>query len=450
MSADPRKEETYYLIYNGQQFAVVRENIRLNSRLLRRMVDDSPKNIRIDGELPESSFREFARAMNGEDFDMTIENIDDLINFGEQFQTMKLLEILYEEKEQLSSPENILLKAVDNYRKKIPIDNYIPRIAENITLLIQVPQLSLFPVSIIQRIFEREECKPKNQGDVLKFFEALLDLKAKSENPSVLFKFVDFTKLGFEEIEHLLSIPKLSKKEIIEQISKAACSIIDISRSEADFNGESIKKKNEEIEEMKDKINVLESHKESIEKHKAAAHRRLEEARKKKHDAQLRMRDVEIQFRRSCQNSVIPALPKVNKTTTRRRPNRFVEWANAGFPDEGPTPKQVSDEKGKKATKPVSQPLSTIKVEAPSTKLSKVYDPSDSYVPKEPTPQVIPPEGHLFKVEKPAFPTATYTPSFNAPPPRPSSTSSITIERPKSNSGPIISIQRPDKKTDGA
>ena len=443
------ENQKYEIHYNNRTYTVNKEDVCLSSRLLRKMVEESPNFLEMEADIDPVHFETFLNVIQGKDFEFTPENIEDIKSLADAYQVKKLLAVIRDQEPLILSPENILMNAINLTRNKQSIDKYIPVLASNISKLINIPQLSLLPVEEIDKIFSAPECNPKDQAAVIRFFEALLTLKnQKKENSSFLFHHIDFTKLNFEDIEHILSIRDLRKSDIIDQISETATKLIEIISAEATQNEEQINNQQNEITEMEAKIKQINSQKESIEKHHSRAKRRYEEACQKVKENRGYMFDVERKLS-IVKGAPIPPQVQPSTETTRKRANRFVEWCEADFPDEGPTPKvptrstvpkrTISNPMREKQTvirpmqaiRPVSFPTSTaanIKIEKPKTKITNTYSPisqtpaaPSSISVQPPYKPVVEPQSHSssIKVEKP-------------PKPLPAQISGIKIEKPNS------------------
>ena len=430
----------YEIHHNGHIYRVNKELVTLSSRLLRNNIDQSPKYLELQADVSSVNFETFLNAIQGKDFEVTIDNIDDLKMLAEGFQVKKLLSILEIEEQEIRSPENILSKAIDLARQNQPIDKFIPIIARNISKLVKVPQLSLLPLDAIDQIFSHEECCPRDQASVIKFFEALLTLKQqKKENPSFLFKHINFTQLGFEDIEHILSIPNLRKSDVIDQITETAIKLIEIISAEAADNEEKINNQKNETREMEEKIRAINNQRESIQKHHARAKKRLDDAVEQVKQNRSYMIDVEKRLN-TVRGAAIPPQVQPSTEKKRKRPNRFVEWCDNGFPEEGPTPKPAPRPANLKRKMSASITQRTIGPMHAIKPIRSNSNPVQTQQTQAPTVSI--------KVEKPQIKLSQYSSPPAAPAPAPAKNMpAIKIERAQRENVSIggIKIEKADK-----
>lgn len=358
--------EGFTIIYNGHEFHVNKEYISLQSKVFRHLLKDQPKVLRLEGKFKIDSFNQFLKAIQGQEFNTTIENCDDIIKIAEEYQIKNLVRLMEEERERLFAPDNILLLAIQSHRENKPIQPFIKHLAQNISLMVTIPNFALLPVKVIDQVFSHPDCHPKSQGDLIRLFEALLEFK-KKEDPSVLFNHIDFSQLSFEEMEHFLNISKLDKKAVINQVAKSSLTLMDIIRSEEEGNKDDVAKVQELIDDLKDQIDSITKMKAKIDSHAQQAARRLDVSKEKISKSKSYMVEVEKKLTQTCAKATIPGLPRpapVNK----HRPNLYIEWCQNGFKEGGPEPRKPPVKKTKTIAKNVYI-TSQFKIEAPICKV---------------------------------------------------------------------------------
>ncbi|EAX97421.1 hypothetical protein TVAG_438000 [Trichomonas vaginalis G3] len=360
------QKETYTIIYQNKSIPVNKEYISLQSKVFRRLIKENPKTLRLNGGYPFDSFNQFLRAIQGMEFNTTVENCDDIIKIAQEYQIKNLVTLMEQERERLFAPENILLLAIQSNREHKSVLPYIPFLAQNISQMVKIPTFALLPVKLIDQIFSHDDCHPDNQGDLIRFFEALLDFKQK-EDPSILFNHIDFGKVSFEEMDHFLNIPKLNKKAVIQKVANASLVLMDIIRSEEEGNKDTIGKTQEIVDDLKYQIDYITKAQEKIVKHQQSATRRLESAKEDVAKSIAYMRKVEAKLRQTCTRSSIPGMPKLQPVPP-HRPNIFIEWCQNGFSEDGPSKRPPPPKKTKTISKNVYV-TSQIKIEAPAVKI---------------------------------------------------------------------------------
>ena len=194
----------FNLIFAGRKFPVSKYKLSLLSPKFRNLIENDSQisSLEIHEKTTTSIFQQFIKAAQGEEFDLTVQNANDLLNLSKSWE----IEALSSQIEDFMKSNSIEPKApeADN------IDDLIEILAKNIDKTVRIPSFAYLPLDTINKVLTNENMKCNDNHSLLLFVLKLLDLHGQKATKLALS--IDLTKLPANDICQLLDHPNLDKQ----------------------------------------------------------------------------------------------------------------------------------------------------------------------------------------------------------------------------------------------
>ncbi|KAH0786000.1 F5/8 type C domain containing protein [Histomonas meleagridis] len=199
--------DKFAIYYNSQEIIISRFRFALYSNKFRQLPEFKNSNcLTINGNVLFSTFSNFLKGAQGEEFDVTEDNFIQLLQLSEEWET--------------STVEDSILKAIShfpNYEKlcqkitedETSIDEKLEKVlSEHLSDVIFLPSFMCFPLDSIKRII----ISAKGNINYHLLLDFILKLEEKrGDDALMLTNFIDLQQLTSTEARKLFGIPSIQK-----------------------------------------------------------------------------------------------------------------------------------------------------------------------------------------------------------------------------------------------
>ena len=196
-------EKDFDLIFAGKKFPVSKFKFALMSPKFRDLIKDDSniKSLEFPEKTTTAIFQEFIKAAQGEEFELTIENSNDLLFLSQKWG----IEELSKQIEDFMKTNGIEQKPQVEENN----DNLIEILAQNIDKTLRIPSFSYLPLEQIEKVLGNEKMQCRDNHSLFLFVKKMLDLHGQKATKLALS--IDLTKLPSQDISELLDHPNLDK-----------------------------------------------------------------------------------------------------------------------------------------------------------------------------------------------------------------------------------------------
>jgi len=214
----PKITKDFIVIHNHLEYPVSKLRFLMQSAKFRDISRDLKNQIEISDGISNIVFEEFIKAINGEEYIISTENVFGLIKLAKDWSIEGLEDQLNEFITE--TPEISSILGHINSKNSQNISNMIDIMASNIDELVTLSSFCALPLEIIHQVFTNPNLAIINHHNTYTFIMKMIN--NYGEKASFLSKYLELPELQRDDIVELLESPSIDKTAILPQIVNVA------------------------------------------------------------------------------------------------------------------------------------------------------------------------------------------------------------------------------------
>lgn len=269
----------YVIIYNNVQIPVDPEIFSTKSETFKEYYNPA-KTMTITGERSVERFKQLLPYVQGQEPDITIDNIDDIESFADEWDVQSLKDSI-EDWKKLHAVDVKLEEFLENARARISVSSLIPGMVDSINELLNKPKFLNVPPKLLHQILSSATKQERIKDHHVLYNFIMNFVNQDQQNRLILLNFINPNYLSQNEVEQFFESNLLPKDpSLLSQIPVFLTNLallfrekykneqVKISSIEADIQKQdaTLERKNKEYQIVKDQLSELQQQQRQLSK----------------------------------------------------------------------------------------------------------------------------------------------------------------------------------------